>query len=206
MHVSFDLEKTLGKVFGLEQTKTYAVIGEFPDAWDLVKAGRAVKEAGYTKLDALSPFPVHGIDDAIGVPKSRLGWIVILFSATGAFLALLLQWYTGAGDPQTLPWWTGLGAYPQLVGGKPLFDVTPSIPITFELTVLLSSFAALFGMLALNGLPRLHHPIDNYSQSHRITDDGFFLVIDASDPKFDPEKSSSLLRSLGGRNVEVVEG
>lgn len=206
MHINFDLHATLEKLFGIEKTKVYAVVGEFPDAPDLVKAGRAVKNAGYTKLDALSPFPVHGIDDAIGIPFSVLGWIVIWFSATGAALALLLQWYTGAGPTSVLPWWTGLGSYPLVIGGKPLFDFTFSIPVTFELTVLLSSFCAVIGMFALNGMPRLYHPLDNYSQSHRATDDGFFLVIEARDPKFDPEASSQLLRSLGARNVEVVEG
>ncbi len=206
MNINFDIHATLNKIFGIEETKVYGVVGQFPDGTDLVKAGRSVKEAGYTKLDAQSPFPVHGIDEAIGIPKSHLGWIVIFFSITGAASALLLQWYTGAGPTSVLPWWTGLGSYPQVIGGKPLFDVTFSIPITFELTVLLSAFCAVFGMFALNGMPRLYHPLDNYSQSHRATDDGFFLVIEASDPKFDPEASSQLLRSLGARNVEVVEG
>jgi hypothetical protein len=206
MHINLDWHATLEKLFGIEKTKVYAVVGEFADGPDLVKAGRAVKDAGYTKLDAMSPFPVHGIDDAIGVPTSHLGWIVIWLSAAGAALAQLLQWYTGAGQTGLLPAWTGLGSYPQVIGGKPLYDWTFSIPVTFELTVLLSAFAALIGMFALNGLPRMYHPLDNYSQSHRATDDAFFLVIESKDPKFDPENSAQLLRSLGARNVEVVEG
>ncbi len=206
MHIHFDPHATLAKIFGVEKTKVYGVVGEFPDAHDLVKAGRSVKEAGYTKLDAMSPFPVHGIDDAIGNPHSHIGWIVIFFSITGLLLAQLLQWYTGAVAPGKLPAWTGLGSYPLVIGGKPLYDITFSIPVTFELTVLLSAFCAVFGLFALCGLPRLYHPLDTYSQSHRATDDGFFLIIEASDPKFDPEASAQLMRSLGGTNVEVVEG
>lgn len=206
MHIHFDLQATLEKVFRIEKTKVWGVVGEFPDGTDLVKAGRTVKAAGYTKLDAMSPFPVHGIDDAIGNPHSHIGWIVIFFSIAGAGLAQLLQWYTGSVKPGQLPWWTGLGSYPLVIGGKPLYDFTFSIPVTFELTVLLSAFCAVIGMFALCGLPRLYHPLDTYSQSHRATDDGFFLIIEATDPKFDPEASAELLRSLGASHVEVVEG
>src|SRR5262249_31214294 len=139
-------------------------------------------------------FPVHGIDDAIGVPYSKLGWIVICIGLTGTATALLLIW------------WAGTYNYPLVIGGKPLFDFTFSIPITFELTVLFSAFASLLGMLALNGLPRLYHPSLNYSQSHRATDDRFLLVIEADDPKFDAQKTSEHLRSVGAGTVEVVEG
>ena len=90
MHVNFDLHATLEKMFGIEKTKVYGVVGEFPDGHELVAAGRSVKASGYTKLDALSPFPVHGIDEAIGVPPSKLGWIVVWFSALGAATAVLL--------------------------------------------------------------------------------------------------------------------
>jgi len=179
---------------GIGDDKVYGVIGEFADPHELVHAGRKIREMGYTKLDAMSPFPVHGIDDAIGVPYSKLGWIVICIGLCGTATALLLIW------------WCGVINYPLVIGGKPLFDFTFSIPITFELTVLFSAFASVIGMLALNGLPRLYHPSFNYRNAHRASDDRFLLVIEADDPKFDAQKSAEHLRSVGADLVEVVEG
>jgi hypothetical protein len=179
---------------GIGDDKVYAVMGEFSDPHELVHAGRKIREMGYTKLDAMSPFPVHGIDDAIGVPYSKLGWIVICIGLCGTATAELLIWWCGAIN------------YPLVIGGKPLFDFTFTIPIAFELTVLFSAFAAFLGMWALNGLPRLYHPSLNYKNAHRATDDRFLLVIEADDPKFDPQKSAEHLRSVGAEEVEVVEG
>src|SRR5271156_711421 len=188
-----DIEQIKDKL-GLGEDKVYAVMGEFSDPHDLVHAGRKIREMGYTKIDAMSPFPVHGIDAAIGVPYSKLGWIVICIGLCGSATALLLIWWCGAIN------------YPLVIGGKPLFDFTFSIPITFELTILCSAFASLIGMLALNGLPRLYHPSLNYRNAHRATDDKFLLVIEATDPKFDAQKSAEHLRSVGAGTVEGVEG
>ena len=179
---------------GLGEDKIYGVVGEFSEPDDLVEAGRKIRQMGYTKLDAMSPFPVHGIDEAIGVPRSKLGWIVISFSALGGLTALLLIWYVGAIS------------YPLVIGGKPLFDFSYSIPVTFELTVLCTAFATFFGMFAINGLPRLYHPSMRYRSSHRASDDRFLLVIEAGDPQFDPQRSAEHLRSVGAAEVEVVEG
>jgi hypothetical protein len=179
---------------GIGADKIYAVMGEFSDPDDLVKAGRRIREMGYTKLDAMSPFPVHGIDDAIGVPPSKLGWLVIWFSALGAATALLLIWYVGAIN------------YRLVIGGKPFFDFSYSIPVTFELTVLFTAFASFLGMWGINGLPRLYHPSFNYSQSYRASDDLFLLVIEAEDPKFDAQAAVEHLLSVGAGDVEVVEG
>jgi len=179
---------------GIGDDKIYGVIGEFDDPHDLVHAGRKVREMGYTKLDAMSPFPVHGIDEAIGVPYSKLGWLVIPVSLSGTATAALLIWYVGAIQDKLV------------IGGKPLFDFTFSIPVMFELTILFTAFATFFGMWALNGLPRLYHPTMNYRSAHRVTDDKFLLVIEASDPKFDAQKSAEHLRSVGASEVEVVEG
>jgi hypothetical protein len=188
-----DIEQIKDKL-GLGEDKVYAVMGEFSDPHDLVHAGRKIREMGYTKLDALSPFPVHGIDDAIGVPQSKLGWIVICIGLCGSATALLLQWYVGAIN------------YPLVIGGKPFFDFSYSIPITFELTVLFSAFASFLGMFALNGLPRLYHPSSNYRLAHRATDDRFILVVEADDPIFNPQLTSEHLKSVGAATVEVVIG
>jgi hypothetical protein len=191
--MNFDPEVIKDRL-GIGSDKVYAVMGEFSDPHDLVDAGRKIREMGYTKLDALSPFPVHGIDDAIGIPYSKLGWIVICVGLLGTLSAQLLIWWCGAVN------------FPLVIGGKPLFDVTFSIPITFELTVLFSAFAAFLGMWALNGLPRLYHPALNYRNANRISDDRFVLVIEANDPQFDAHRTAEHLRSVGADTVEVVEG
>src|SRR5580700_7938584 len=170
---------------GIGDDKVYAVMGEFSDPHELVHAGRKIREMGYTKLDAMTPFPVHGIDEAIGIPYSKLGWIVICIGLCGTLTAELLIWWCGAIN------------YPLVIGGKPLFDFTFSIPITFELTILCSAFASLIGMLALNGLPRLYHPSLNYRNAHRATDDKFLLVIEADDPKFHAQETVEHMRSVG---------
>jgi len=179
---------------GLGDDKVYGVMGAFTNPDDLVEAGRKIRQMGYTKLDAMSPFPVHGIDDAIGVPPSKLGWLVIWFSALGCATAITLIWYVGAIN------------YRLVIGGKPFFDFSYTIPIAFELTVLFSAFASFLGMWAINGLPRLYHPSFNYSQAHRASDDLFLLTIEAEDPKFDAQECVERLRSLGASDVEVVEG
>jgi len=179
---------------GLGPDKVYGVVGAFADPDSLVEAGRQIRQMGYTKLDAMSPFPVHGIDDAIGVPPSRLGWMVIWFSALGAATALLLIWYVGAVS------------YRLVIGGKPFFDFSYSIPVTFELAVLFSAFASFFGLWAFNGLPRLYHPSMNYSRAHRASDDQFLLVIEAQDPQFNALRAAEHMRSVGADAVEVVEG
>ncbi len=191
--MNFDPEQIKDKL-GIGADKVYAVMGEFADPHDLVHAGRKIREMGYTKIDAMSPFPVHGIDDAIGIPYSKLGWIVICVALCGTLTAQLLMW------------WCGTINYPLVIGGKPLFDFTFSIPITFELTILFSAFASFIGMFALNGLPRLYHPSLNYRNANRISDDRFVLVIEANDPKFDAHKTAEHLRSVGAETVEVVEG
>ncbi len=188
-----NLEVLKGKL-GLGPDKVYGVVGAFSEPEDLVAAGRKIREMGYTRLDAMSPFPVHGIDEAIGVPESKLGWLVIWFSALGAATALLLIWYVGAVS------------YRLVIGGKPFFDFSYTIPVTFELTVLFTAFASFLGMWAINGLPRLYHPSMNYSQAHRGSDDQFLLVIEAEDPRFDAEKCVAHLRGVGAADVEVVEG
>jgi hypothetical protein len=189
----FDIELIKERV-GLGADKIYAVMGEFDNPEDLVTAGRKIREMGYTRLDAMTPFPVHGIDDALGIPYSKIGWIVICVGLSGTATALLLQW------------WAGTINYPLVIGGKPLFDFSFSVPIAFELTILFSAFASVLGMFALNGLPRLYHPSMNYRSAHRATDDRFLLVIEADDPKFDAQETADHMRSVGADLVEVVIG
>ena len=138
----------LYKAFGINpEPSVFGAIAEFNDGPDLVEAGRQVRAAGYTKLDALTPFPVHGIDDAIGVPRSILGFFVICIAFCGTAAAVGLMWYTGAYQGPKIPGCDllGLCSYPQVIGGKPLFDITFGLPIMFELSILFAAFLPRFG-------------------------------------------------------------
>jgi hypothetical protein len=179
---------------GIGDDKVYAVMGEFSEPEDLVEAGRRIRAMGYTKIDAMTPFPVHGIDEAIGIPYSKIGWIVICGALAGITTAQCLIYYVGAID------------YPLIIGGKPLFDFTYSIPPTFELAVLFSAITTFLCTWGLSGLPRLYHPSMNYRNAHRASDDRFLLVVEADDPKFDAQKTAQDMRSVGANDVEVVEG
>lgn len=178
----------------IKDTAVYGVIGVFDRPEDLVRAGHELHHTlGYTKLDAYSPFPIHGIDEAIGVPRSKLGFIVFGCGLFGLANAIFMIWYTNGVD------------YPLVIGGKPLFAWEFSVPVMFELTVLLSAFGAVFGMLALNKLPTYYHPTFNFKDFGRVTDDKFMLVIEASDPKFDVEDVRRALETAGAAKTEVVE-
>jgi len=197
----------LYRAFGINPDPSiYAAIAEFDDGPELVEAGRQVRAAGYTKLDALTPFPVHGIDEAIGVPRSLLGYFVIFIAFCGTTAAVLLMWYTGAYQGH-IPGCDliGMCSYPQVIGGKPLFDITFGIPIMFELSILFAAFASVLGMFALNGLPQLYHPTGNYSRIAGASDDKFLLVVEATDPKFKAAETADFLKSLGATHVEIVE-
>jgi hypothetical protein len=177
----------------LKDKSVFGVVAEFDRPENLVAAGHRIHhDHGYKKLDALTPFPIHGIDDAIGVPRSILGYIVFGLGAFGLLNAIFMVWYTNGYD------------YPLVIGGKPVFAWEFSIPPMFELTILFSAFAAVFGMFALNGLPRFYHPVFNMPGHERATDDRFLLVVEASDPKFDIEGTPQLLAELGAIRTEVV--
>ena len=171
----------------------YGAVGNFADEQALVAAIAKVRREGYSKLEAYTPFPIHGLDEAIGAKPSRLGWFVVCCALTGTTLAA------------TFIWWSSAVSYRLTIGGKPPFDFTFSIPIMFEVTILFSAFASVFGMFLLfNNLPKLYDSIFNYKAAERINDDGFVLAIEAADPKFDATRCTALLESLGATDVEVV--
>ena len=172
----------------------YGLLAEFPDPTALLAACEKVRDAGFRKWDAHAPFPVHGLNDAMGLESTKLPWLVLGGGVAGAAGGVLLQWWTNAFD------------YPFLISGKPYWSLPANIPVAFELTILLASVAAFVGMLAFNGLPRFSHPLLRNERFRRATQDRFFISIEASDPKFDPEETEAFLRSLGGAFVERVEG
>lgn len=175
-----------------ESEPVYGLLAEFSDPGALLHAAERVRQAGYRHFDTHSPFPIHGMDRAMGLGNSKVGYFTLGGGATGFALAYWLQWWTGGVD------------YPVNVSGKPFFAVEPSIPIIFELTVLFSAFGAVMGMLALNGLPRPHNPLFYSRNFARVTDDAFFLQIAASDARFDRANTEKLLKDLGGYNIELL--
>jgi len=167
---------------------------EFTDPDVMKEAAGKVRDAGYEKWDAYSPFPVHGLDSAMGTKRTRLPYVVFAGGAIGLLLGTVLQYATNAVD------------YPFVTSGKPLSSIPAWIPVSFELTVLLAAFGAFLGMLAMNGLPRFWHPTFTSKRFARVTNDRFFIGIKADDPKFDREKTVTFLAGLGGTHVELLEG
>ncbi len=174
--------------------KLKILVAEFETPGQIVEAASKVTEAGYKKFDAHTPFPVHGLDKAMNIPVSKLGWIVFAHGLLGCIGGYALQAWTSAVD------------YPMIIGGKPYNSFQAWVIICFELTILLSAFGSVFGMLALNMLPRLHHPLLTHPGFRRFSDDRFFLSIESTDPQFDPVKTRELLERIGGHNVALVEG
>ncbi len=171
----------------------WGVAAEFANPHDLLIATKAVRKAGYRQIDAWTPYPVHGMISAIGRTRSRLPLFTLAGALTGLALAATMQFYLSAYY------------YPIIVSGKEYRSWEAFVPIFFELTVLFAGFFTLFSLLGLCGLPRYYHPLDNHPTFKRSTLGGFFLTVEASDLKFDPDATRELLQSLGGKNVAVVE-
>ncbi len=171
----------------------YGVLAEFASPADLYRACERVRDAGFTRWDAHTPFPVHGLSKAMGLRRSTLPWIVLVMALLGAALGFILQW------------WVHTSAYPLVISGKPFFTWPAFIPITFEVSVLFGSLGAVFGMLGLNRLPMHHHPLFKSKVFERASDDGFFISIESWDARFDPSGTATLLQSLGARSVELLE-
>jgi hypothetical protein len=181
----------------MDKTQTgqglYGLLAEFETPGELVHAADAVREQGFTRWDCYSPFPVHGLDGAMGLRDTRLPWVVLVGGIVGCATAFLMQWWMNAVD------------YPLVISGKPLFSVPANIPVAFELTVLFSALAAFTSMFVFNGLPQFFHPTFRSERFRQVTNDKFFISIEAADPRFDAQKTEALLRSVGSSHVERLE-
>ena len=174
--------------------KLYAMAAEFPDAPAIFTAAEKMRDRGFRRWDVYSPFPIHGMDEAMGLGKSAVSFIVLCSGLTGTATALLLE----LGSAIYL--------YPLVVQGKPvnITTIPAFFPVIFELTVLFSAFGAVFGMLALNLLPRWNHPLFNWERFARVTDDGFVIAVEASDARFSENDTRAFFEEIGGLNISLV--
>jgi hypothetical protein len=171
---------------------TYGLMAEFEDPNDLVAATRRARAEGYRRMDAYSPLPIEELHEALGAEHTRLPLIVLIGGITGCLGGYGLQF------------WSATLAYPLNIGGKPLHSWPAFIPVTFECTILVAALSAVFGMLALNGLPQPYHPVFNVPRFALASRNRFFLCIEATDPQFDLQKTRAFLETLNPREVTIV--
>jgi len=174
-------------------SRPYGLIAEFDNTAATMHAAEKVRDAGYRNWDVFTPFPVHGMDKAMGIKNSKVGWFSFLGGVTGYTSGMLMIWWMNAYD------------YAIPIGGKPMFSPFAAFPPSYELTILFGSFGALFGMLILNRLPRLHHPLLKHRRFALASHDRFFIVIETGDPKYSETEIRKLLESAGSRHIEFVE-
>lgn len=173
--------------------KLYGVMAEFDSPAAILRAAEQVRDAGYRRWDTFTPFPIHGMEKVMGLGNSLVGWVSLALGA-GAFMSVVgLIWFANAFD------------YPLIVGGKPMFSVPMTFVPSYIMLIMGSAVGALIGMLALNQLPRLHHPLLGNKRFEFASRDKFYLVIGATDPKFSATDVKKLLESIGGTHVEIVE-
>jgi len=174
-------------------SNAYAIMAEFETPAATLHAAEKVQAAGFRNWDVFTPFPIHGMDRAMGIKNSKVGWFSFIGGCTGYATGMLMIWFMNAVD------------YRIVIGGKPMFSPFAAFPPSYELTILFGSFGALLGMLFLNRLPRLHHPLLKNRRFALATHDRFFVVIETSDAKFSDNETRRLLESLGSRHIEWVE-
>src|ERR1700724_485847 len=171
----------------------YGVVAEFPTPHELIHAVERTREAGYRRIEAYTPFPVEGLSEALALKRNNVPLITLIGGLTGGLGGFFFQL------------WASAIAYPVNVGGRPLNSWPAFIPVTFELTVLGAALSAVFGMLALNGLPQPYHPLFNVERfSKHATTDRFYLCIEARDKKFDLAGSARFLQSVGAHHITEV--
>jgi len=171
----------------------YGVMAEFETAHQLLHAAEKVRDAGYKHMDAYAPFPVEGLSEALGLGRNMVPLVTLLGGLCGGL--------GGFG----FEYWVNVVSYPLNIAGRPLNSWPAFIPVTFELTVLGAAISAVFGMLAMNGLPRPHHPVFNLQRFARASTDRFFICIEATDPKFHLAETARFLEGLHPQHVTEVQ-
>lgn len=174
-------------------SRPYGILAEFDTPAAAMHAAEKVRDAGFKKWDVHTPFPVHGMDQAMGLKNSAVGYFTFVGGVTGITTGMLMIWWMNKFD------------YGIVVGGKPLFSPLFAFPVSYELTILLGAFGTLFGMFFLNRLPRLHHPLLKHPRFKGATHDKFYIVIECADLKYSANETRELLEKAGGKHIELVE-
>jgi len=173
--------------------KAYGILAEYETPAAIMQAAETIRDAGFRRWDVFTPFPIHGMDHAMGLRNSKVGWFGFIGGVTGYTTGMLLIWFCNALD------------YPILIGGKPMFSPFSAFPPSYELTILFTAFGSIGGMMFLNRLPRLHHPLLKHGRFSQATHDKYFLVIETTDPKYSEVETRRLLEGTGSKNIEMVE-
>lgn len=176
-----------------ETTQNYGMIAEFDTPADIMHAAAKIRDAGFRRWDVFTPYAIHGMDKAMGVKNSIVGWFSFVGGVTGYTSCMLMIWWMNAVD------------YAIPIGGKPMFSPFGAFPPSYELTILFAAFGAIFGMFFLNRLPRLHHPLLKNRRFEKASHDKFYLVIECDDPKYAETETRELLNAQGSAHIEMVE-
>ena len=176
-----------------QEKKQFGIVASFNNPSKVLKAAKDLRNAGFRKWDVFTPFPVHGMDAAMGIQRSIIPRFTLLSGLIGFTFGILMTWYMNKFD------------YSLIVGGKPFWSPIFSFPICYELTILFAAFGTFFGMFWTNHIPKYYHPIFNYKQFARASDDTFFIVIEAKDPLFNFEQNSTFFQKNGACNITFVE-
>lgn len=178
----------------MHNKKIIGLLAEYDSPKSIYHACENIRDAGFKRFDSYTPFAVHGLDKAMGLGPSYLPWLVLCAGITGAFLAMSFMIWTSAYD------------YPLNIGGKPFLSIPAFIPVTFEVTVLFSGLTAVFGMFFLNKMPTYYDPLFSIDHFAKVTDDTFFVMIEAKDRLFDLETTKTFLQNTHAKSVVVIEG
>jgi len=181
----------------------YAMLAEFEDVGTVKAAAAKVRDAGYVNWDLHSPFPIHGIEEPMGIKMTKLPLLTLAGALAGFLGGLFLVYWTNGSQHMWAP--NFLRGYDYLISGKPIFSFPANVPVIFETTILLAAFATVIGLFALNRLPMLYNPLFKSRRFTAVTDDRFFIVIDADDPQFDETETAAFLESLGGQHIHTVD-
>jgi hypothetical protein len=179
-------------LLGPKRNSPFGVIAEYDDPDALISAAKTALDAGYSRMDAFTPFPVHGLPESIGFSDVRLPWMVGIMGFVGACVGMGLEY------------WTSVHAYPLNIGGRPLFSWPLFIPPAYETCILFAALTAVFGMIGLNKLPQPHHPVFSAPNFERASQDRFFLLVEAKDPAYDREAVANLLKGTNALNVTPI--
>ncbi len=177
----------------MSDNTTYGLAADFENPLALMKAAEKCRDEGFKSWDCITPFPVHGLDDAMGLKRSKVPFFTFFGGVIGFVTGTFIAWYMNAFD------------YPLIVGGKPFFSPVFPFPVMYELTILLAALSTIAGMFILNGLPRHYHPVMKAKNFAATTDDTLRITIEASDPLYDSDKTKAFLQEIGGTNIQELE-